>query len=212
MTENRVFAWHFLADNLKLSGGKWRNPIVRPKVTYVHKGPLEPRIKGLHASMMLLDALAYANGPIVTRVECSDRLEEHTVWENRYPLTKMYVCGRRKVLWLQNMSSVLHEFALWCAERVSTHPIIQAKRDWLQGVLPSVEFSSYREDLASKPETPAWDMLMSAARSQAWLAARDTSLAILEQTDEAEKDAERHMQNDLLVRGANELHAKYPHI
>lgn len=209
---DRIFAWHFLSEDKKLSGGKWKNPIVRPEVSYVHKGSLKPQISGLHASKLLLDALEYANGSIVTRVECSDRVSEHTfrgpLSQIRPKYSKILVCGRRKVMWMQDIAPVLHEFSLWCAERISTHPILQAKRDWLQGSLTTLEFCTYRDDLAMKPETAAWDLLMSAVQPQSWLAAKDTSHAVLEQLIVSEVEADRHMQNDILVRGANEHYSK----
>ena len=70
-----------------------------------HRGPLELCKKGLHASIKPLDALKYAPGSVVCRVECSG--------EVIYGEDKL-VCSRRRVLWIEDASRVLCEYATWC--------------------------------------------------------------------------------------------------
>jgi hypothetical protein len=106
MDEPHILAWHFLPEDRKLRWGRWKNPIVRSGVTYVHSGPVQLCEVGLHASVKALDALIYARGPIICRVECWDGIQE---------FCDKLVCHRRKVLWMADASRVLRLFACWCA-------------------------------------------------------------------------------------------------
>ena len=116
MKEERILAWHFLPNDGCLRNGngregqygKWRNPKVRACVVYVHKGPIEPCKRGLHASIKATDALRFASGTVVTRVECWDRVEHEG--------GNKLVCGHRKVLWVADATKPIQLWALWCAE------------------------------------------------------------------------------------------------
>jgi len=124
---------------------------------------------GMHGSAMLIDALYYANGPIVCRVEI-----EGDVIEDEDKL-----CGRRRtVLWMLNATRILHEFACACAEdalalveRPDERSVaaIAAKRRWLNGEITDEELDSAR--------APAWDAARDAARAEAW-AALDAALYV----------------------------------
>jgi len=111
-------AWHFLAKDGRLCThngmAKWRDTKVRPGVTYVHRGPIEMCLHGLHACESPLDALLNAPGPIACRVECWDRLEKEN---DPYcsGISKL-VCGHRKVLWMCNASKALRKFAVMNAD------------------------------------------------------------------------------------------------
>lgn len=102
----KVLAWHFVAVD---TAG---NPVQRDGKPALargverHDGALELYASGLHAAVKPLDALAYAPGAIVRRVEyggkvlrCDDRL----------------VCTRRRILWQANATATLRLFAVWCA-------------------------------------------------------------------------------------------------
>ena len=96
-----VLAWHF-TDGMKLRDGQ---PLVVGQ-TYRHSGPLVMCESGLHGSKLLLDALHYAPGSTLSRVELSgDFLRDRD----------KLVASRRKVLWTLDAERVLHEFGVWCA-------------------------------------------------------------------------------------------------
>jgi hypothetical protein len=63
---------------------------------------------GLHASVRAIDALRYAPGSMVARVELSG----HVVHGD-----DKIVATHRKTLWLADATKVLQSFAVWCASR-----------------------------------------------------------------------------------------------
>ena len=94
-------AWHFckgerLRDGQTLTKGK----------TYEYQGKLELCYSGLHASLKILDALRYAPGNTICRVECSGHILES--------FDKL-VCSKRKVLWYIEGEKILRKFARLCA-------------------------------------------------------------------------------------------------
>ena len=150
-----------------------------------HRGPLELCKKGLHASVKPLDALNYAPGSVVCRVECSGEVIRGD---------GKLVCSRRKVLWAKDASRVLHEFAIWCAERAlekvenpdpRSLEALKVKKLWLDGKVTNEELEAARE----------------AARNAARDAAREAA-------DEAADEAIRDAQNEELER---RLLALQPH-
>ena len=99
-----VKAWHFLESKGHLSNGDSRK--VRPGRWLVHHGDLVLCVSGLHASVMVLDALKYASGSVVCRVECSGEIIHGT---------DKLVCTRRRILWWVDSRTVLRQFACKCA-------------------------------------------------------------------------------------------------
>ena len=99
-----ALAWHFTAD-------KFRDGRPIPKVGEVlrHEGEIAIGKLGLHASERIIDALTYAPGHIIHRVECRDITER---------LDDKFVCRERVRLWSVNGEALLREFARWCALRV----------------------------------------------------------------------------------------------
>ena len=94
-------AWHWTADTLRNGA-----PIPAVGEWLEHDGPVEMCVSGLHASRRVLDALCYAPGPIVHRVEC-----EQIEGEQEDKL----VCRRRRILWTVDAEEILHDFARRCA-------------------------------------------------------------------------------------------------
>jgi hypothetical protein len=97
-----VEAWHFLADSGKLRDG-------RPAVDgewLLHTGPAVMCKSGLHASRKVTDALSYAPGSILCRVECRGVVEEQD---------DKLLCMERKIIWRIDATDVLHRFARMCA-------------------------------------------------------------------------------------------------
>ena len=69
---NDVIAYHFCGDTLR--DGR---PIPADGEWLTHDGNVVMCASGLHASRHPFDALQYAPGPILCRVECEDGVTEH---------------------------------------------------------------------------------------------------------------------------------------
>lgn len=129
-----TLAWHFLKERGQLRGG---SPAADPAGVERFEGELRLCKAGLHASISALDALVFAPGAIIRRVEClGDVVSE----------PDKLVCSERRVLWTADATETLHEFACWCAERAldrqeaagcrvdpRSRNAIAVKRAWLRG-------------------------------------------------------------------------------
>ena len=92
-------AWHFVGDEL-------RNgiPIPADGEWLVHEGELIMCESGLHASRKIIDALIYAPGSTICRVEVNGKIiEDHD----------KVVAEKRKILWRIDGNKVLPAFARW---------------------------------------------------------------------------------------------------
>ena len=172
MTEH-ILAWYFLPDDRKLRYAPY-TPVEPGQVLRV-EGPLELCRRGLHASIRPLDALRYAPGSIVCRVEMGGDILHGD---------DKLCASERKTLWVADATNALHEFACLCAERellrrrrAGREPdkrcwaAIEAKRAWLRGEIDD-------EALAAAADA-AWDAARAAraaadtaAEAAAWAAAR----------------------------------------
>lgn len=146
-----IFAWHF-TDGWKLRDGQ----ALTVGKTYIHDGPLRMCMLGLHASERALDALAYAPGSVLSRVECSADVESGK---------GKLVCRQRRVVAAADVTDVLRKFARWCALSVidqwDAPPVV---RRYLAGD------DSLRQKARAAART-AWLVAESAA-SASWSAAR----------------------------------------
>ena len=178
-----MLAWHWLAANRRLQYGT--REVVEAGRTYRAEGPLVMCRNGMHASTRALDALSYAPGPVVSRVELlGERLDASDK-----------SCAReRPVLWIADAATVLHEFAcavamdalhLTEARGAGVDPCswaaIETKRRWLRGEATDAELraawsaawsAAWRaaRSAAWSAESAAWSAAWSAARSAAWRA------------------------------------------
>ena len=110
MKGKKVLGWHFtngmvLRDGQPLKVGK----------TYKYVGKLEMCAHGYHASEDILDALSYAPGFQVSRVECSGDMEKQN---------DKLVCRNRKVLWTLDAKKIIMRWSV----RVATDAIKTAKK------------------------------------------------------------------------------------
>lgn len=104
----KELGWHFLATDCRLQYKPRR--LVKPGMTLRRdRDKLELCEYGLHWSRRPLDALRYAPGCIVTRVECSGR----TIYGDDQCDSSV-----RKVLWMADATETLREFARWCVLQV----------------------------------------------------------------------------------------------
>lgn len=94
--------WHFVSDTLRDGSG-----VPADGVTLTHDGPLVICKTGLHASERILDALTYAPGNTICRVEAEGcEAQGHD---------DKFVCRSRTILWRVNGELILREFARHCA-------------------------------------------------------------------------------------------------
>ena len=99
-----IKAWWFASADRKLANGDGR--LIRRNTTHVHRGDLVLCQSGLHASRRITDALKWAPGPILCRVECGGEVVEGA---------DKLVCTRRKYLAVVDATAVLLKFARLCA-------------------------------------------------------------------------------------------------
>ncbi len=97
MTGARVLAWHFVDETLKDGA-----PVPADGERLAHDGPVSLCEGGLHASEQVLDALKFAPGNIICRVECDDVGERQS---------DKFVCGARTIVWRIDGEEVLRAFA-----------------------------------------------------------------------------------------------------
>lgn len=156
---NPILAWHFLRKDGTPSRGRRRAPLTVGHIWRI-KGPPALCERGLHASLRPLDALYYAPGPVVCRVQVGGTII--------YGKDKL-VSTRRKILGMADASTVLHEFACDVVERVlqqagvtdeRCHAAIACKRRWLRGEATGEELDA--------AEAAAWTAVEAASRGTAW--------------------------------------------
>ncbi len=227
---DKVLGWHWLHNNGCLRYAPYSK--VEVGQTLTAKGPLKLCENGMHASRRALDALQYAPGPIICRVELSGELLEGI---------DILCARRRKVLAMSDATRVLHEFACWCVEQAllrerelgrepdrRSWDAIEVKRKWMNGEATDEElemariaaYDAERETSYAARAVARFAALaaaLAAARAAAWVAARDTvwnavwaaaGAAALTATCAAARTAQNakleEMLNDLLKGGETE--------
>jgi hypothetical protein len=108
-----ILAWHWLSTDRRLGYGDGR--LVEPGQTLTIDG--EPKLcgRGLHGARSILHALKHARGPIVCRVRLSGRIVEANT---RIVKDDTRLAGtERRCLWMLDATTILREWAIWCAER-----------------------------------------------------------------------------------------------
>ena len=143
-----VLAWHFV--NATLRDGR---PVPADGVTLKHVGPLAPCESGLHASERLIDALQYAPGETLCRVQMGGTIRRET---------DKLVARQRTILWRIDATDVLRAFARRCALDVAH----------LWDMPPIVR--RYLETGNESIRAAAWDAAGAAARAAAWDAKNKT--------------------------------------
>jgi len=133
----KILGWHFLKDDGSYCYGNGKPQPDGVETISTNEQPLGLCVWGLHASRNVLDALGHARGALLRRVELSgETLEDND---------KM-CATRRRELWRTDVTDILHEFGLWCAERALKRvceagnevsdcywDALEAKRGWLRG-------------------------------------------------------------------------------
>ncbi len=127
--------------------------------------------RGLHASRSIFDALRYAPGPVLAVVRL-----EGTIIED----TDKCAAETRTVLWMEDVSKVLHLAACDFAERAlireeeAGRPVdprswdaIQVTRAWIRGDTTEGAWTAVRAAARAAARDAAWDA-RAAARAAAW--------------------------------------------
>ena len=168
-----MLGWHFLDADRRLQFGKRES--VEAGRTYTAEGPLVLCRNGMHASIRVLDALRYAPGPIVCRVRLGGEIIHDT---------DKSVARSRRVLWLADATTILHEFALsvatdaLCLQEARgefTDPrswaALEVKARWLRGEATTRELDAAGDAAWAAAETAAKAAARDAAGDAAWAAA-----------------------------------------
>ena len=170
-------AWHFTSD--KLRDG---SPIPAIGEKLVHDGELIMCRSGFHASRRIIDALKYAPGHMIHRVECGGTIEHQG---------DKLVCTERTILWTVDGKQLLRKFARMCAldvihlwgapdvvvEYLKTgdESIRAAARDAAWGTTWDAARDAARAAARDAAWDAAWDAARAAARAAAWGTAWDAA-------------------------------------
>jgi hypothetical protein len=187
-----VLGWHWLkADRvLRSSEGE----VVKPGKTYTVEPPLRLCRRGLHASRLAVDSLAYAPGPVVCRVELFGQIAKGP---------DKLCATHRRVLWMADAAEALEGFACDTAaqclkqagvQKKAVSKLIQTRRLWAAGAASEEEFDAawdaawdaFRAYSFTEDRYEAWRAVLSLERGDAKSAARkvaDAAVAILSVRD-----------------------------
>ena len=147
-------AWHFLRADRRLAYPPRTPVLIGQKIT-VDPDKLELCTYGLHASIRALDALCYAPGPIICRVELGGRILK----------SSDKVCAsERTVIAMADATNTLRAFARACA--------LDVIDKWEAPAVVREFLETGNEELRESARSAAQSAAQSAARSAARLAAQ----------------------------------------
>ena len=172
-----MMGWHWLAKDRRLQFGT--HEVVKVGGVYRATGPLVMCSNGVHASRRALDALRYAPGSICCRVQLRGGILHGT---------DKSVARERRVLWMVDATTLLHEFALivvlnmlhWAKARGE----YVDPRSW---VALDVKERRLRGVATDRQLATAWAAARRPACAAAWDAARDAQNTMLETMLETRK-------------------------
>jgi hypothetical protein len=156
-----MHAWHWVSSN---DEGLWvtghGDLVVEPGQVLHHDGPIEMCRSGLHGSPRIIDALDYARGSIICRVEMHDIV---AIADDKV------VARKRVLLWGFDAEDVLWEWARRCA--------LSALRYWDAPDVVANYLRTGNDILRDAARAAAWAAAWDAARDAAWAAARAAARA-----------------------------------
>ena len=162
-TPKSILGWWFSkSDGLPYNDGR---RIVVGETLHVD-GEIMPCERGLHLSEHLIDALQYAPGPILWRVEGSG-----TVVPHGNPVDK-YACSDRKALWMIDATPVLRRFARACA--------LDVIHQWAAPDIVIRYLATGDESIRAAARDVAWAAARDVAWAAAWAAARAAAMAAVD--------------------------------
>ena len=162
-----ITAWHFSGHTLRDG-----SPIPKVGKPLVYTGEVVICRSGLHASRDPYDALNYAPGPILHRVECSDIVKEQG---------DKFVCRRRTILQSIDATEGLRYFArtqalsvvhLWNAPDVVLDYLMTGDEHLRAAAWDATRDAAWSATRDAARDA-AWSAAWSAAKDAAWDAARD---------------------------------------
>ena len=160
-------AWYFSNGDRRLRHGDGRE--IRIGETHEVSGEIEMCIHGLHASKKLMDAIYYAPGTIVYRVELSGKIEKGG--DKLVAQKRTYLSGGIDV------SETLRKFARMCAlDVVDMWEAPDIVIQYLKAGDKSIRDAAYGATLATA-RNDTWDAASTVARDAALAAALDATSA-----------------------------------
>ena len=205
---DKIQAWHFVSADRKLRNGR---PLVIGK-RLTHTGAIKLCESGYHASLRAIDALVYAPGPVICRVEIENFVQDKDKLAARY----------RTALWAYDATDVLRVFTRSCAlDVIDKWACPEIMRQWLltgdESLRSAAESAALSAALSTARYTAlstaryaarsaaryaalsaAWYAADSAALSAAWYAARAADSAARYAADNAALSAACTVQNTRL--------------
>jgi hypothetical protein len=168
----KMKGWHFLRED----GCLQYSPHTRVKVgqTLTYEGPLYLCESGLHASRNILDALTYAPGPILCRVELSGVIvhgNDKTVAQQR---TVFAMADATELLRSFARAAALSVVHLWDAHDVVMRYLLTGD----EGIRAAARAAAWDAAWTAARDA-AWNVAWTAARAAAWTAARIELNAVL---------------------------------
>jgi hypothetical protein len=160
-----VKGWYFSDESRKLRYDAGREIAIG--VEHTVKGYPEPCKRGLHASERILDALQYAPGPIIWRVELSGRIKRGD--------DKVAATRRKYIAGGLDISDILRKFARKQALSVAhLWDIPEIVRRYLEIGDEFIRAAAWAAAWAAAKDA-ASDAAWAAARAAAWAAASDAA-------------------------------------
>ena len=157
----KIKAWHFVADDRMLAHQPGLE--VAPGYIYSEDGPIVICESGLHGSRKLRDALIYAPGSYLCRVE---------MWGDVTEYDDKLVARHRHVIAAQDVSAELRLWACWCVRQQWHLLTDERSRNAIVVAERFAHGEATRGELAA-----AWAAARDAARAAARSAARDAALS-----------------------------------
>lgn len=188
-----MLAWHFVDETLK--DGR---PVPADGERLTHAGPVSLCEGGLHASERVIDALKFAAGNIICRVECD------AVGERQ---SDKFVCGARTIVWRIDGDEVLRAFARKVALNVAefwdmpgeVRRFLETGNDNLRVAARGAARQASREAvLSDEPQAAAAGEAARAAAARTH-AARSTGLAAAWAASKATRRADAWEEFDRLL-------------
>ena len=182
MPEQKILAWHFVTDNRMLAH---QAPPMEVAPGYIYgepKGDIIICERGMHASRRVYDALSFAHGSQLCRVQ---------VWGDVAEQPDKIVGRYREVLAIRDVASELRLWGCWC---IRNTPINGGKAVWdlltdersRKAIEVAERFArneATREELAAAwaaAWNAAWDIARDTARDTAWDTQKQIILSYLE--------------------------------
>ena len=170
MTSEYITGYHFTGPTLR------NGDAIPPLGVWITcSGPIKPCENGLHASEHPFDALNYAPGNLLHRVELRGDLVS-----NGNPVDKW--AGReRRITASINAAPLLREFVRWCARSVlhlwTAPDVVRRYLETGDESLRAAARDVARDSARDSTWDAAWDSVWDAARDAAWDSARDAAYA-----------------------------------